>query len=282
MLATMTRRAEDPRAPIGVFDSGVGGLTVAKEIARTLPGERIVYLADQAHVPYGGRPLEEISSFAESLAAYLFAEGAKAVVMACNISSATALERVRARFGHQRVFGMIGPGSREAIRLSANKRIGVLATLGTTRTRAYTKTLLELAPEAEAIEVACPAFVPLVEAGTLRGPDALARAHEYLAPLKARGVDTIVLGCTHYPFLIETLELAEPHASFVDPARATVVELERALFADRLLSTGPRLEPHRFLTTADPRAFAAQLRGLFDDLVDGVERIDWEEITRAR
>jgi glutamate racemase len=218
-----------------------------------------------------------VTSFAEGLTEHLFRFGAKAVVMACNISSAIALHRAQRRFGESRVFGTIGPGARAAIRVRRTNKIAVLATVGTTSTRAYSKTLSTMEPEINAIEIACPEFVPLVEAGEVASTRAIAAAEAYVAPLAANGVDTIVLGCTHYPFLLETLARAAPRAHFVDPAKETVSELKEALAKLGLLNRGPRTHAHRFMTTGDRAAFEAQLLRFFGER-SSAESLSWNAI----
>lgn len=257
----------EPSAPIGVFDSGVGGLTVARELARRLPRERVVYVADQLHVPYGGRPLDEIRSFATALSDHLFMNGAKRVVMACNISSATALDRVRERFGAERVVGVIDHGARAAIETTKSGRVGVLATQGTVATTAYTRTIQALARDARVVEVACPRFVPLIEKNVLDGPEAIDAAEEYLRPLLAERTDTIVLGCTHYPFLLPLLRrIAGEAIHFIDPASATIDALARNLEERGLSATEKNELPHRLTTTGDAEIFRAQLKIFWPDL----------------
>jgi len=249
-------------APIGVFDSGLGGLTVVRRLWEALPQERVLYVADQAHVPYGGRELAQVCGFACGISESLLAAGCKALVMACNISSATALPAVQAEYPGVPILGVILPGTEAAAARTRNGRIGVLATEGTVKSGAYTRALRALNPALQIIEVACPAFVPLVEAGELETPVALAAAREYLAPLLAAGVDTVILGCTHYPFLLPTLEALAPALDFVDPALQTVRALADRLAHAQLLASQPSAEPprHRLATTGDPAAFAAQMR----------------------
>jgi len=256
-------------APIGVFDSGLGGLTVVRRLQEVLPHERIVYLADQAHVPYGGRELSEVCGFACGISAALLDYGCKAIVMACNISSATALPVVQSEHSGVPLLGVILPGAQAAIAQTRNGRIGVLATAGTVKSGAYTRALHRLDPETQVTEVACPAFVPLVEAGELDTPAAFAAARDYLAPLQTAGADTAILGCTHYPFLLPTLRALAPELRFVDPAEQTACALAERLSQARLLAPAtigndspPR---HRLATTGDAIAFAAQLRRFLPD-----------------
>lgn len=261
-------------APIGLYDSGVGGLTVLAAIARRLPNERFVYIADQAHVPYGGRPLGEIRTFAGSLARYLFDRGCKMAVMACNISSATALEDVEAGVGPEHVLGVIHPGARAAVARTRAGRIGVLATAGTVASGAYPRSVATLDAGLEVHQVACPRFVPLVEAGETETPDAEDAAATYLAPLRAAGVDTVILGCTHYPFLLPTLRTVAPELAFVDPAEATAAAVEDHLVrAGRV--RGPHPGHHELLTTGAADTFATQLSSFMPGVEGEIAHLPW-------
>jgi glutamate racemase len=242
-----------------VFDSGLGGLTVVRQMLQSLPEERILFLADQAHVPYGGRDLAEVCSFACGISEGLFAAGCKAVVMACNISSATALDAVRSNHPDALVLGMIEPGARAAAAATRNGRIGVLATVGTVKSGAYTRTLHCIAPEACVLEVPCPEFVPLVETGALATPEARRAAETYLQPLLDAGTDTVVLGCTHYPFLLPLIQQIAPRIHFVDPAQQTVLELARELADRELIAERTDADPVCLTTTGDTAYFAAAL-----------------------
>lgn len=250
-------------APIGVFDSGLGGLTVVQRIRELLPRERIVYVADQAHVPYGGRELGEVCGFACGISAALLRYGCRAVVMACNISSATALTYVQAENPHLPILGVILPGAQAAAAQTRNRRIGVLATEGTVKSHAYRRALHAIDPGLVVEEVACPAFVPLVESGELVSAEARQAAQSYLAPLKAAGVDTVVLGCTHYPFLLPILQELQPDLKFVDPAVQTACALADALGRSRRRASPitPSTSPtHLLFTTGDSNAFSKQLQ----------------------
>ena len=248
-------------APIGVFDSGVGGLTVAKRVLDLLPDERIVYVADQAHVPYGGRDLAEVRRFAYGISSALFGYGCKAVVMACNISSAVALESVRVTHPESIVMGVIVPGACRAARSTKNGRIGVLATAGTVRSGAYSRALHTLDPYMSVAEVACPDFVPIVEAGAEMSEEALRAAERYLMPIRQIDADTVILGCTHYPFLLPVLREVWSEPSYIDPAEQTSHELAELLRAAALLAP-PSIDAsgrHLLTTTGDPEAFRHHL-----------------------
>lgn len=278
-LALHGQQPHASSAPIGLFDSGVGGLTVARALARRLPRERLLYIADQAHVPYGGRPLTEIEGFAASLTGHLYEAGAKVVIMACNISSATAMGPVRRALGPGRVYGMIEAGARAALRASRG-RIGVLATQGTVHTGAYPRAL----GGATVTQVACPRFVPLIEAGLMGSAEAKAAATESLRPLLEAQVDTIVLGCTHYPLFRDDLEAAASAlglgARFIDPADELAVELELALARDGLLADRAS-GPHVFGTTGPLRTFLAQRASFVGDLSGEGAELRWEPIEAA-
>ncbi len=260
---------ETQAASIGVFDSGLGGLTVVRRLREVLPSERIIYVADQAHVPYGGRALPEVCGFACAISAALLAEGCKALVMACNISSATALPCVQTDYPDLPVLGVIRPGAQAAVTQTRNGRIGVLATEGTVRSGAYTRALHALDTALEVREVPCPDFVPLVEAGKVETQEAFAAAQAYLAPLRAAEVDTVILGCTHYPFLLPVLRACAPALIFVDPAEQTAHDLADQLRHNRLLASSDSLPGsaprHLLATTGDPAAFAAQMRRFLPD-----------------
>ncbi len=212
-----------------MFDSGLGGLSVVRQAQESLPQESILYVADQAHVPYGGRDLEQIRAFATGISRALVKKGCKAIVMACNISTAAALSEVQRTFPHLPILGVIAPGACIAAQQSRNGRIGVLATVGTVKSGAYAAALHRLDRTLQVIEVSCPAFVPLVEEGKESSPAAEEAAREYLEPLIRMGADTIILGCTHYPFLLDTLRSIAGDVLFIDPAQETLRQLKLAL-----------------------------------------------------
>lgn len=251
--------------PIGVFDSGVGGLTVVRRLWERLPDRQILFVADQAHVPYGGRPLEEIHAFASEISAALVAQGAHTIVMACNISTATALSAVQEAHPHHVAVGVIGPGVRAAVRASRSRSIGVLATEGTVRTGAYTRLLQAAAPDLRVTEVACPRFVPLIEAGETDSAEAHAAANRYLAPLRTAEVDVVILGCTHYPFLLPCLQAVEPAFLYLDPAEETTCELESHFQATATSNQASLPVEHILYTTGDPAAFARQVTRFLPD-----------------
>lgn len=186
-------------APIGIFDSGVGGLTVARAIRAQLPRESFVYIGDTAHSPYGPKPIADVRRYGLEVLDTLVEQGVKMLVIACNTASAAMLRDARERYDVP-VVEVIGPAVRRAISTTRNRRIGVIGTIGTIGSRAY-QDMLEVDETIEVFSAACPRFVEFVEAGVTGTPEVLAVAEEYLAPLRDAGVDTLVLGCTHYPFL---------------------------------------------------------------------------------
>lgn len=216
-------------APIGVFDSGIGGLTVARELLWRLPHESLLYVADTAHVPYGERSPAEIRGFALGIGRWLAEQGCKLVVMACNTSTALALEEVQADLDVP-VVGVIAGGARAAVEVLNGGAVGVLATAATVASGAYPAALHALRPDAPVIQVACPKFVPLVEAGRTGTPDAYEAVCGYLDELPLAELDALVLGCTHYPFLAPVIRMGtEEHTYLVDPALETVKTVETLL-----------------------------------------------------
>lgn len=260
---------------IGMFDSGVGGLSVARELFRQLPGHPLIYLADSAHVPYGDRSPAELLALGNAIVRFLRAAGARCVIFACNTSSAVSLPILRERYADTPMVGMIDPGARAATAATRNGRIGLLATQATVRSGAYEKAILNYNTEAVVVSQAAPALVPLVEAGRLHDKETLLALEGYLEPLLDAGIDTLVLGCTHYPFLLPLIRrITGPAVQIVDPAVAVIETLRESWKS--ISPGGPRVLPSngcdlasppvravgpvRFLTTGDPARFAAAVR----------------------
>ncbi len=217
--------------PIGIFDSGLGGLTVVKAIQKELPGEKLVYFGDTARIPYGTKSPDTIIRYARQIIRFFRkTQKVKCVVVACNTSSAWALESVRREFPIP-ILGVIEPGAYAAVEVTRNGRIGVIGTEGTIASGAYApRAIHHLAPKARVFSKACPLFVPLVEEGKLTGPITEAVAKEYLRPLLKEKIDTLVLGCTHYPLLKRTLsKVAGPKVKIVDSADESARSLHRNL-----------------------------------------------------
>ncbi|MEY2644584.1 MAG: glutamate racemase [Cyanobacteriota bacterium] len=256
----------DPAAPVGIFDSGVGGLSVWRQLAHQLPAESLLYLADQAHVPYGDRSVSEIREFCLAVGEALVGQGCKAIVVACNTASAVALRPLRRRFPGLPILGL-EPAVKPAVALTRSGVVGVMATPATFQGDLYRATVGRHATAVQVIEQVCIGLADLVERGSLEGPECEAVLERFLRPMLTANVDTIVLGCTHYPFVIETIRrLVGPSLAVLDPAPAVARHLRRVLRERDL--TRPESAAggsHRFLTTGDPAAFdraAARLVGV--------------------
>jgi glutamate racemase len=223
----------DRTAPIGIYDSGVGGLTVWNALQTLLPHERVIYYGDTAHVPYGDRPAGDIIKFSQKIIGFLSAQGVKLVIAACNTSSALALPQLVAETDLP-LLGMIEPAVRAALTLTKNGRIGLMATVGTVRSRAHASFLRALEPQAVLASQACPRLVPLIEAGCRSGQTLVAAVEEYLEPLLKAGVDCIILGCTHYPLIYEVIRSVAGPVRLIDPAKAVVMQVAEKLTELRL------------------------------------------------
>ena len=250
-------------APIGLFDSGVGGLSIWRQVVHALPSESLLYVADQANVPYGHRSADEIQANSLGIADYLVAQGCKAIVVVCNTASAVALEPLRQRFPQLPILGL-EPAVKPAVQLTRSGVVGVMATPATFQGQLYRATVGRYATAVQVVEQVCVGLAELVEQGDLEGPDCDARLMGYLQPMLDAGADTIVLGCTHYPFVIESIRrLVGPAMAVLDPAPAVARHLADVLGQAGLLATDPAgaLAP-RFATTADPLAFNRALSRL--------------------
>jgi glutamate racemase len=246
-------------APIGIFDSGLGGLTVAHAIIEGLPSEATVYFGDTARVPYGPKSAETVRRYSLEIMEWLLGQGVKAVVIACNTSTAHGLEVLQSA-SPVPVIGVIEPGARAAVAASGGRPIGVIGTAGTIQSGAYERAIRRLAPGMEVFSRACPLFVPLVEEGWLDHPATRVVATEYLAPLLEAGVGTVVLGCTHYPLLKPLLErVLGPQVNLIDGAQETARTVAETLIQRGL--EAPHRRPggaiHRFAVSDDPDRFLA-------------------------
>ena len=224
----------DKNAPIGVFDSGVGGLTVAREIMRQIPNERIVYFGDTARVPYGSKSKDNIIKFSRQIIRFLQTENVKAIFIACNTASALALDEMQQEFDLP-ILGVVKPGAKVAVETTANKRIGLIGTEANIRSGVYTRYIKSLDDEAKVFEKACPLFVPLVEEGWLHDDITLQVASRYLEELKEKDIDTLIMGCTHYPLIRSTIrKVMGDKVNLVNPAYETAIELKNLLERDNL------------------------------------------------
>lgn len=225
----MSKSFEKKYAPIGVFDSGVGGLTVAREIMRQLPMERMIYFGDTARVPYGSKSKDTIIRYSRQIIHFLKKKGVKAVVIACNTASAFALEQMRQEFDLP-IIGVVKPGAKVAAETTKNGKIGVIGTEGTIGSEIYTRTIQMHNAQAEVMGKACPLFVPLVEEGWLKDSVTEEVAHRYLAPFLQSDIDTLIMGCTHYPLLRSMLQrILGEKVNLVNPAYETARRLNLLL-----------------------------------------------------
>jgi glutamate racemase len=259
-----------PERAIGVFDSGVGGLTVLRELRSQIPDESLVYLGDTARVPYGTKSPPTVLRYAHEAARFLLAQRVKLLVVACNTASAVALDDLAERY-QVPVIGVIEPGARRALEVTRNGRVGVIGTEGTVRSGAYERALRAVRQDVVVFAAACPLFVPLAEEGWASHDIARLAAREYLAPLLDQGIDTLVLGCTHYPLLKETLQsVAGPDVRLVDSARETAKAVAHTLTERHLLSHATLASSPCYFVTDIPDRFervggsflGEQLRGV--------------------
>ena len=260
-------------APIGVFDSGLGGLTVVHELRLQLPAERLIYFGDTARVPYGPKSPDTVRRYAGEIVEWLIAQGVKAVVVACNTATAHALPQLRERFPLP-VIGVIEPGARAAAGATRSGRIGVIGTSGTIASGAYERAILALRPDAQVLSRACPLFVPLVEEGWLDTPATRLIAQEYLQPLLAHHCDTLVLGCTHYPLLKPLIaDVMGKDVRLIDSAQETAAATREALSDQSLLAPPAMPGGCRFVASDAPDQFLRLGQRFLGDAIDRVEKV---------
>lgn len=242
-----------PERAIGIFDSGVGGLTVFKALLQVLPGEQLFYLGDTARVPYGTKSPGTVLRYAQEAAAFLVQQRVKMLVVACNTASAVAIETLEQRFSLP-VIGVIEPGARKAAAVTRNRRVGVVGTEGTIRSGAYSRAIHAVDARIEVFAAPCPLFVPLAEEGWADHEVAHLAAREYLAPLIAQNIDTLVLGCTHYPLLKKTLQrILGPRVQLIDSAAETARLVADRLGKQNALRSIEPLPPRYFVTDETTR-----------------------------
>jgi glutamate racemase len=258
-------------APIGVFDSGLGGLTVAGEVMRQLPAEGLIYFGDTARVPYGPKAPSTVRRYSREIASFLEQEGVKAIVIACNTATAHALTALRAEL-RVPVIGVIEPGARAAVAATRTGNVGVIGTAGTIRSGAYERAIRELAPDARITVQPCPLFVPLVEEGWIDKDATRLVAEEYLQPLIDAGVDSVVLGCTHYPLLKPMLARVLGDAvRLIDSAAETAAETRRILAAGELEAASDGEPLRRFIASDDSSQFLRLGQRFLGRALDAVE-----------
>jgi len=273
-----TREADGDSRPIGIFDSGVGGLTVVRAIRERLPMEPTIYVADLLHFPYGPRFQDEVRGFAIDIIRYLESRDVKLVVIACNTATAAALNQARELF-EVPIVGVISPGAQAAVEATRNNRVGVISTEGTMRSQEYLHAIKEIDPMVGVYQKACPELVDIVEAGEADSPRAEEVLRRDLDDIVRLGADTLVLGCTHYPLLKPAITRLYPGGfTLVDSATTTAAKVERHLDHSRLRAAGD--EPrHEILVTAVPHQFDRIAANIFGDAVHAQEVQLWEKQT---
>lgn len=260
-------------SPIGVFDSGIGGLTVTKEIVRLLPNENIIYLGDTARVPYGPRSKEVICSFAKELVNFLLKKKVKCLVVACNTISATCLPEIK-KISPVPVIGVVDSAVKKSLAVTKNKKIGVIGTVGTINSKAYENAIKLIDSSIEVISVSCPLFVPLAEEGFHNHQATKSIAEDYLNHIKQSGIDCLILGCTHYPLLLDTIkETVGEDVVLIDSAEPTAESLKKLLEENDLLSNdiNPTLEI--FVTDAPERVYKVASRFFGQNLDTKIKKV---------
>jgi len=247
--------------PIGIFDSGVGGLSVWREVAAQLPHENTLYFADQIHIPYGPRSLDQIRSFSETITRFLIARGAKLIVVACNAASAAALKHLRATFPEMSFVGM-EPAVKPAAEQTHTGVVGVLATPATFQGELFASVVERFANGVRLVKEICPGLVQQVEAGRLDTPDTLAMLDRFLKPIRDANADKIVLACTHYPFVIDAIRQLAPGVDVIDPAPAIARQVNRVLNERGLLASTDQTGQHSFISSGERVAFERVLKAL--------------------
>jgi glutamate racemase len=278
-MSDETRESVDPRErPIGVFDSGIGGLTVVREVLRQLPHENVLYFGDSARVPYGNKTAETVTRFSVENTSFLVRRGIKFLVVACNTASALALPALRRRFDLPMI-GVIDPGASSAVGRTRSHGIGVIGTTGTIGSGAYEKAIESLDPRCSVQGVACPLFVPLAEEGWLDGEIPRRIAETYLEPLRGGSVDTVILGCTHYPILRDVIaDVLGPAIHLVDTAEATVEEVRRRLESLDLLRESREAGSRRFFLSDVPVRFREVGERFLGESITHLTWIDQSEV----
>lgn len=268
-------------SPIGVFDSGIGGLTVVAEIMRHLPSEGIVYFGDTARLPYGPKSEETVTQFAIQDAEFLMSQGVKAIVVACNTASSIAMEALTSRYDVP-VIGVIEPGALAAVSTTLSGKVGVIGTEGTIASGAYRKAINRLDRDIDVVETSCPLFVPLAEEGWTDREVTLVIAHEYLTPLRDAGVDVVVLGCTHYPILKNTIgKVFGPSVRLIDSAEETAKEVAERLAGLGLAGEGGTPPDHKFFVSDVPHRFREQAERFLGAPLPDVRVVTVDETTCA-
>ena len=265
--------------PIGLFDSGVGGLTVLREIEEQLPGEDVIYFGDTARIPYGSRSKETVIKYFLQSARFLLTKNIKAIVIACNTASAMVMDVARKEFKDIPIIGVIEPGAKASVAATKNSKIGVIGTKGTINSQSYQKSIRRKLPSAEIIGIPCPLFVPIVEEGWENSDVALMTARHYLLELKEHNIDSLVLGCTHYPALRYTIDkVFEGKVTLVNPAYETAKQVKKLLKENNLLSSKIDDGIHKFYVSDDPENFRRIGGNIVKKEINQVEKVNLDEI----
>lgn len=267
--------------PIGLFDSGVGGLSVARRVMELLPSENTVYFGDTARVPYGSKSPETVIGYSLEAASFLESRGVKMIIIACNTASAVALDAVRS-VASVPVIGVIDPGASAAVAATRNGIIGVIGTDGTIRSNSYQAAIERIAPGTRVVAQACPVFVSLAEEGLALHDATVIMAREYIAPMVARSIDTLILGCTHYPLLAPSIEaVTGARVTLVDPGIATAAQAHAMLAAEHMLNRSSSLPRHEYFLSDLPHKFVEVGSRFLGTTLEHVHRIPLDELART-
>ena len=263
-------------SPIGIFDSGVGGISVLRAIRQQMPEESVVYLGDQGHIPYGPRPMQQIRMFSETITRFLLEQGAKIIVIACNTASAAALKYLREKFPGVQFVGM-EPAVKPAAEHTHTGKVGVLATPATFQGALYASIVERFANGVQLFQNTCPGLVQEIEQGNLDGEATYRILEDALRPMLEKNIDTVVLGCTHYPFVIPLIEeIVGENVRVIDPAPAVARQIERLLQTQGLRSSSGTIGDIKFYTSGDPNALRSLLPLLLGEL-GNIQKVQWLE-----
>jgi glutamate racemase len=271
-------------SPIGIFDSGVGGLSVLRAVREQMPEESVIYFGDQRHIPYGPRPMEQIRNFSEAITRFLLEHNAKIIVVACNTASAAALQYLRETFPNVQFVGM-EPAVKPAAEHTQTGKVGVLATPATFQGALYASVVERFANGVELFQNTCPGLVQQIEHGNLNGPETRLILEDALLPMLEKNIDTVVLGCTHYPFVIPLIqELVGENARVIDPAPSVAKQVRRVLEAKGLKNAPGARGQVKFYTSGDPDGLKSLLPLLFgqDGDIRRVEWVDDHQVSESR
>lgn len=270
LFYTMTKRER----PIGIFDSGIGGLTVVKEIIKELPNEDIIYFGDTARLPYGNKSPQTVIKFSLENAKFLLQFGVKCIIVACNTSSSVALSTLRRKLKVP-VLGVITPAVKKAVQISLGRRIGIIGTRATVASSSYQREIKRIGPQFKSFVQACPLFVPLAEEGWMRDEVTLKVARRYLAPLLKKDIDTLILGCTHYPLLKEIIrKVVGEKVEFVDSAKEAARQAKRILIKRRLCTNHKSSSAKcKFYVSDEPAVFRKVGRRFLEKTIQFVHKV---------